>query len=110
MIFGYNLFIAPYVEELSKLIAIFYSFHFAIIYTLIFSIIEFFHYVNIIINNTGSFTTEYFLSRTYCIVLHFILLFIQMGGVKLFYKTKKKKYFILTFMIAFVLHSLWNRF
>lgn len=108
--FGYSILIPPLVEELSKLIAIIYNFNFAISFTLVFSIIEFFHYVNEIINNTGSFTTEYFLIRIFCIVLHFIFLGIQITGFKLFQKTKQKMYMIISFIGAYTLHVSWNIF
>jgi len=109
-VFGDVLIIPPLIEELSKLAAIIYSFHFAIIYTLVFSIIEFFYYVNMIINITGSFIIEDFLMRTFCVISHFIFLWIQIIGFKLFYKTNQKMYIIISFINAWALHVLWNGF
>jgi len=106
--FGESLVIPPLIEELSKLLAITYSFHFAIIYTLVFAIIEFIHYANIIMATTGTFSPEYILMRTMCVMLHCIYLLIQITGFRLYYKTGWKGYIILSLITAWLLHVSWN--
>ena len=48
--------------------------------------------------------------RIVCVVMHFILLGIQIIGFKIFYKTNKRKYFIISFIGAYTLHFAWNSF
>ena len=102
--FGERLVIPPLVEELSKLLALTFSFHFAIVYTLVFAIMEFIHYIIMF----DSVDNEFLLIRFFCMVSHFIYLGIQIIGFKLYYKTDWKGYVIISFLSAWVLHVLWN--
>lgn len=108
--FGESLVIPPLVEEASKLLTISYSFHFAIVYTLTFALIEFIHYINIIISETGLLSRDFLIMRTLCIMLHFFYLSIQITGFKLYYKTQWKGYIIISFITAWLLHVAWNGF
>jgi len=110
MFFGESLVIPPLIEEASKLLALTYSFGFAIIYTLVFAIIEFIHYINIITGQHGTLPDEYLIIRSLCMGLHFIYLGIQIMGFKLYYKTGWKGCVIISFITAWVLHMLWNGF
>ena len=108
--FGEGLIIPPLVEESSKLLAITFNFHFAIIYTLVFSLMEFHHYFVLISDSTGSFAPKYLIMRSICVILHFVYLWVQIMGFKLYFKTEWKGYIILSFTMAWLLHVAWNGF
>ena len=108
--FGEGLIIPPLIEESSKLLALTLNIHFAITYTLIFSVMEFVHYYQLITESTGSFDIKYLIMRSICVILHFIYLYVQIIGFKLYYKTEWKGCIILSFIMAWLLHVAWNGF
>ena len=108
MSIGEALVIPPIIEELSKLLAITYNFHFAIIYTLVFSIMEFVDYTIMYSGEYGEVDRHFLLIRGLCIIIHLIYLKVQIKGFQLFYKTKWRGYIILSFISACILHIAWN--
>jgi len=89
-------------------VALAYNFHFAIIYTLVFAIFEFIQYITIIISMDGFLSNQYLAIRLLCIINHFIYLWIQIIGFKLYYKSGWKGYIIISFISACLLHTAWN--
>jgi len=100
---GEMMIMPPLIEELSKFLALTFSFHFAIIFTLTFAIIEFIHYMFLF-----EPTNEFILIRLVCIFSHLVYLSIQMVGFTLYNKTDWKGYIIITLLSAWILHVAWN--
>lgn len=78
------------------------------LFTTIFSIQEYFLYIEKINITYGYVPYSLMMVRVICVCVHFILLFIQFYGWKVSKKLKKKRYFYLSYLIAVLFHTLWN--
>ena len=105
-LWGEVLAIPPFVEEISKSIAVYYGMHFSIGFTAVFAIVEFIKYINVV----SIVTPEFVVIRLVCIMMHFLYLWIHIKGYKRYYKTGKKGYIIISFIGAWIAHCAWNGF
>lgn len=103
-----NVLIFPLIEELSKLLTLFISVPVAIVYTLYFSIAEFFQYLLIFSDDFECILFVLVVGRFMCIGLHLLCLYFQYLGFKKYKQTNKKMYILNGFLAATLLHTMWN--
>ena len=100
---------SPFIEEASKFFVLyFFGITAAITYTATFAIIEFSNYMHFMAQQFGYLDIAMITMRAICIGVHFIYLFIQMGGFHLYQEKNLARYIILGYVAAVMLHIMWN--
>lgn len=104
-----SLLVPPLIEELSKLSLLILNPFFAIIYTLVFSIIECLMYLSLILKQYDSIPIDLFILRIICVMNHFIYLSIQYIGFVFYKRYSQKEYILFFFLFAYSIHVFWNK-
>jgi len=108
-VFLHSNMVGPVVEETAKFFVLcFAGITSSITYTLTFALIEFIEYIKMMISD-NTLTISILIIRFMIIGLHLLWLFIQIEGVRLYYKNNKKvRYIILGLVSAILAHFMWN--
>jgi len=90
-------------EETFRFLSVLFNCGFS--FTLLFSFIEFIQYSLLFFNEYGF---NIFLIRILPFLMHFMFLFIQISGYRLYKKKNKIFYFILFYFISLFIHGFYN--
>ena len=100
--------IAPVNEETMRLISVIKGPPTYWLFTSFLVSYEFLTYIKMINNDYGCIPVSLLFMRIWCIIFHFMLLTIQLQGRKLYKKSDKKIYLISSYLLAIVIHFMWN--
>lgn len=104
----YDLFVAPFVEEIFKALAIMFGSVVGISYTISFSVVEAFIYMKYSIDNSGFIHLSFIVFRIFCIGVHLSCFILQYHGFQSYKEGKKIYHWIIGFLAAYSLHLFWN--
>jgi hypothetical protein len=112
LLFGYHSpifnFLAPMNEEAIRLFSIAQGSPISWLFTTFMVVHEFLNSGQVAKETLGYIPISLIVLRIICSIAHFILLGIQFLGWKLFKQNDNKKYIIITYFSAVLLHYIWN--
>lgn len=112
IMFGFDTFIEnagiPMNEELFRFLSIIIGSPFHWWFTSLLAIEEFICYNISYYSEVGFFSYKLIMIRLFCVIAHFIFLFIQLLGWKIYRRNGKKKYIAFGYISTVFFHILWN--
>ena len=102
-----KLWVAPIVEECFKFLALVLGYSFGLAFTIIFAIGEFWKFT-IWAFNTHNDTPTFFIMRTLAMSVHFITLYFQYFGMKMYRKYNSWVLLLMGLTAAIFFHFEWN--